>query len=395
MVSNMVRRWVLSLFAIATAAAISVEAQATQTPAAPSAATLAADGVRLAGERRYDLAIQAFQRALVLEPDLVMAHAGLGMTYLGLGRPTEALEPLRRAIYLDPAHVSSQLNLGISLSTLRRFDEAIIHLENARRLRPSDPRVHDTIGNALNNSGRVEEALASYLEARRLSPEAPTLNFNVGLMLMRLSRFEEAIEPFETALRLNPKHDNAQFHLSHAYNRTGRFEASVDSWTALLVLRPDLPEALQGRAWNALYAGNRGGVVAADAMRFLDRVAWKHESAPFMAIVASLGYRQAGDIPAAEAILDDAIARGKAEAWPSPVIRYLRGRQSLEELLAAADTNDRRTEARGYAGLDLLLRGKVADARQHFEWVRDYGNRRFLEYTLAVAELRRIGIQAQ
>ena len=40
----------------------------------------------------------------------------------------------------------------------------------------------------------------------------------------------------------------------------------------------------------------------------------------------------------------------------------------------------------------MLLRGRVADAREHFVWVKEYGNERFLEYPLAVAELARLGL---
>lgn len=29
--------------------------------------------------------------------------------------------------------------------------------------------------------------------------------------------------------------------------------------------------------------------------------------------------------------------------------------------------------------------------REHFEWVREYGNKRFYEYPLATAELKRLG----
>ena len=40
--------------------------------------------------------------------------------------------------------------------------------------------------------------------------------------------------------------------------------------------------------------------------------------------------------------------------------------------------------------MDLLLKGRVQDARQHFVWVRDYGNKRFIEFALALAQLGRM-----
>jgi hypothetical protein len=36
------------------------------------------------------------------------------------------------------------------------------------------------------------------------------------------------------------------------------------------------------------------------------------------------------------------------------------------------------------------LKGEREDARIHFEWVKNYGNKRFYEYPLAIEELRRM-----
>jgi Flp pilus assembly protein TadD len=46
--------------------------------------------------------------------------------------------------------------------------------------------------------------------------------------------------------------------------------------------------------------------------------------------------------------------------------------------------NDRQTEARTCVGVVLWLSGAAAKAREHLEWVRDHGNRDFVEYDLAV-----------
>jgi tetratricopeptide (TPR) repeat protein len=52
--------------------------------------------------------------------------------------------------------------------------------------------------------------------------------------------------------------------------------------------------------------------------------------------------------------------------------------------------NDRQTEARTCVGVVLWLSGAAAKAREHLEWVRDHGNRDFVEYDLAVLLLHRL-----
>jgi len=107
-----------------------------------------------------------------------------------------------------------------------------------------------------------------------------------------------------------------------------------------------------------------------------------------MVLVAHLGYRQSG--AEARAILDEATARLNTAVWPYPVVAYMRGELTADRLMEIAATNDQKTEAHTYVGMDLLLKGRVQDAREHFVWVRDYGNKRFIEYALALAELGRM-----
>jgi hypothetical protein len=48
------------------------------------------------------------------------------------------------------------------------------------------------------------------------------------------------------------------------------------------------------------------------------------------------------------------------------------------------------TESRCYLGLDLLQKNQKDPAMTHFRWVKEHGNPRFFEYTIALAELDRL-----
>lgn len=372
-----------------------VEASWAQTSDATSPATaeqFVAAGNKYALAKQHDRAIEAYRQALKLKPELAAAHHGLGSVYVNLGRNAEALEHLRAAARLDPENPLAHLNLGINLANLRRGEEALSELNEAKRLSPQDGRIYNEIGNALHNVfGRFEEALAAYREAARLNPNAPAVHHNIGLMLTRLGRGAEAIAPFEEALRLKPDYQNARFLLSSAYSRAGRYEEAVDSFTKFLQLRPRGRDALQNRAWNQMYLGGRGEAAAADARQFLEVAGWRDGSSPFMVLIAHLGYRQAGMAAEAQKVLLEAEKNCDTAAWPYPVIKYLKGEISSEELLRAADDTGKKTEAHTYIGMDLLLKGMSAEAREHFAWVKEYGNNRFLEHPLAIAELNRLG----
>jgi hypothetical protein len=125
-------------------------------------------------------------------------------------------------------------------------------------------------------------------------------------------------------------------------------------------------------AWTYRYLGAHGQAAAADARTLLQRAGWRTAVAPpFLVLVAHLGNRQAGLEADARAVLDDAARNCDTNASPYPVIAYMRRDLSPEALVAAASNNDRKTEAHTYPGMELLLRDRVADAREHFIWVKD------------------------
>ena len=356
-----------------------------------TAAQFVEEGDKYARERQYDQAVEAYQQAIKLDATFGAAYHGLARAYVNMGRSPDALAPMQTAVRLEPNDSYTHLDLGITLQNLRRFDEALVEINEAKRLSPRDAAVQNYLGNLFLNMGRTTDALAAYQEALRLNPGQAKYKYNSGLALMQLGRFAEAIAPLEEELRADPRHREARYLLSDAYGKLGRYEEAIDSWSKFLEIVPDGPEALTKRTWNYLYAGGHDREAAADARRYLEVHGWRIEHSTFMVIIANLSYRSAGMEDEAQAILDEGATKVNSNAWPYPIVRYLKSEISAEELLQLAIDNDKRTEAHGYMGLALRIKGERDEARSNFEWVKKYGNKRYYEYPLAIEELRRLG----
>jgi tetratricopeptide (TPR) repeat protein len=350
------------------------------------------EGNSYAKEKQYDKAVDAFRLAIKFNPNLAAAYFGLGSAYASMGRVTDALDPMKAAVRLDPNNTLARLNLGRALASLRRFDEGLAEMNEAKRLSPNNAYVYNEIGSLLlDGLGKTDDALAAYVEARRLNPTIPYVHHNIGLAFMRLGRFSDAIVPLQEALRLDPRYRNARYFLADAYTKTRSYDKAIDSWTRFLDLVPNGPDALTNRSWTYLYQGGHGREAAVDARTFLDVHGWRLTSSPYLAIMANLGYREAGMPEDAQAILAEAKEKIKVDSWPHSIIRYLKEEVSIDELLQLATDNNKRTEAHAYIGMDLLIKGSNDEARTHFQWVKEYGNKRFFEYPLAIEELKRIG----
>jgi ribosomal protein L35AE/L33A len=107
-----------------------------------------------------------------------------------------------------------------------------------------------------------------------------------------------------------------------------------------------------------------------------------------------LSQRHAGNVEAANAFLDDAIKNYNLSQWPGPIISFLRSEKgSADEVLKQATDNDKLTEAHAYLGLVLALNEKRADALTHLRWVKEHGNKGFVEYGMAIAEIDRLEVK--
>jgi len=62
---------------------------------------------------RYDEAVEAYKRAIHINPDLWEAHNNLGFDYVELGHYDEAIEAYKQAIRLKPDDEDAHYGLGV------------------------------------------------------------------------------------------------------------------------------------------------------------------------------------------------------------------------------------------------------------------------------------------
>ena len=136
-----------------------------------SAEELFHEGAAHAQSGRLAEAIDAWERAVELRPDLAEAHFNLGAAHRDRGELPEALEAYRRAAELRPNWADAQLAFGALLRELGRPDAAVEHLSQALALQPDLAEAHMELGNALTPTGDWRAALGHYQRAMRLRPE--------------------------------------------------------------------------------------------------------------------------------------------------------------------------------------------------------------------------------
>lgn len=143
---------------------------------------------------KYEQAVGAFQRAILLKPDFAEAYNNLGSSYYSLGEHRKAEEAIRRAILLKPEMAVALSNLGNVNIALGHNKRAIPFFEQALRLGLNDEVTHCSLGVAYYRAKRYKEAAESFQRAIALNADYAVAHFNLGATFWSMKNKESALE---------------------------------------------------------------------------------------------------------------------------------------------------------------------------------------------------------
>jgi tetratricopeptide (TPR) repeat protein len=133
------------------------------------------------------------------------------------GQPREAIEEYNKAIELDPEMADAYNNRGRAYIVRGMYESAIEDLDEAIRLDPEMAIAYNNRGLAYVGLGEYERAIEDYDEAIRLDPDYASAYNNRGAAYFRLGEFERAIEDCTEAIRIDPDHIPAHAWRAMAY----------------------------------------------------------------------------------------------------------------------------------------------------------------------------------
>lgn len=390
-----------------------------EAPASPNARYQLARAYEGLGD--HQRAAVAYRQALAARPDDREALFRLGFVLEQLGRFREAADAYRQAVARMPDNADAHYNLAHAEGQLGQWANAVTEYRAVLRINPNDPDALNSLGDALFKCGDTIGAAGAFRQAIALDPGKALYHANLGAALLNTpGEAAPALAELHAALRLDPYSasawndlawhadethhpddaDDAYRHAAEAarhalaadasgaagYANLGyalagldRWQESYDAFSGALQRSPHDANARRRRAWAALILGE-GAKAADDADTFLKERGWSNPSALSIALVKYFGQRLAHDDTSARQTLADAAAHAAPDAWPAPALHYLAGNIDAQQLLAQADTPERKTDAETYLGVHLLLTGHRAEALTHFETVVHLGLRNRLEY---------------
>jgi TolB-like protein len=179
-------------------------------------------------EEALELAKELLDRALALDPELAEAWAGIGLYHTDRpGGHFEAIEALEKALSINPNLINASNWLQIAYSDAGQTGKVLPIVEG---MLERDPLYRPAIGNAINEFNRLgmqERSLALIERVRPFIPDdAHLVNYQANTLLSQ-GRFAEALPLSTEALRRQPSDDIFRLSVGFALWNTHQYEKLV------------------------------------------------------------------------------------------------------------------------------------------------------------------------
>ncbi len=146
-------------------------------------------------------------RALKIDGQLICVYITLGKISKATKQYDDSIQAFQKALEIDPIHAEALRETARVYRALRNFEGAEKAYQKAVQLRPKDSTVHNTLGVFYCQQSRWEEALKEFQEVVKLTPDFVKGLNNLGALYFYLKRRKDARQVFEHSLSIKPTYE--------------------------------------------------------------------------------------------------------------------------------------------------------------------------------------------
>ena len=189
----------------------------------------------------YNMAIDAYQKAIILEPDSAETYRNLAFAYLTSGKVEESVGPLKKLIDLEQAEEGYQY-LGEVYSTLganmmsgyQNTKDVADSVKAMQYLENSITTLNDGLAKYPENSEMQVALTASYIAADKIDvaiisaeklvekdPLNKVYRYNYGVLLLNVEEYAKAETQLLKAIEIDPDYENAIYNIGVTYVKWG------------------------------------------------------------------------------------------------------------------------------------------------------------------------------
>ncbi|MDQ7824075.1 MAG: tetratricopeptide repeat protein [Candidatus Eremiobacteraeota bacterium] len=228
------------------------------------AQSLVNQGLQFAQKQMWDKAIEAFQRAIALNPQNPMAHNNLGYVYAEKGFFKEAFQEYEIALKIKPDYKEAQQNLLAGASQWSQdlidhgqYSTAVELLKGAIARFPAAGELYYFLGVAYQAQDRFQDALQYWKKAAQIKPESSTAFYVKAIEKLMAQNVPGAIADLNAAIKVMPQNAYAHNMLGILYVQMGKLAEAKTEFGQALRYKPNYVEPYLNLAYLAEKEGQQ------------------------------------------------------------------------------------------------------------------------------------------
>lgn len=197
-----------------------------------------AEGLKHSQVDQITQAIQAYIKAVQLDPQNAVYHYNLAIAYRRNDDLHNALRQAKLAESLNTRDSDFPDLVGRIYYTLKQYSQAVAAFERAIQCAPQNARFHGELGEVYLEQGDEVSAFKAFLVASQLEPENALFLFRLARLLYKANMFDEAKVLAQEAVRCAPELGATHNLLGMILFAAGDYKSAIKAQEEALRLEP-------------------------------------------------------------------------------------------------------------------------------------------------------------
>ncbi len=192
--------------------------------------------------KQHDASFKTLDKILKLDPQNAEAYFMMGLNLREINEQDRAIDAFQTAVEIDPDLKDAWILLG-DLFAAQDNPIALRYYDNAIRLDSTSIDYIYAKANYLHQQGNLEESQTLYQKVLLLDPQNANAYYNIGLLYMEQDSLVRGAEHFKLATQTDPLFVMAYFYRGVAAEEMGDVTAAKGFYEQVLTLQPDFERA--------------------------------------------------------------------------------------------------------------------------------------------------------
>ncbi|BAZ13230.1 tetratricopeptide repeat protein [Calothrix sp. NIES-4071] len=204
-------------------------------------------GAVYADQKKSDLAIADYTKAIQINPQDAQAYSNRGVVYASEKKSDLAIADYTKAIQINPQFANAYYNRGIVYASEKKSDLAIADYTKAIQINPQDAQAYYNRGNRYADQKKSDLAIADYTKAIQINPQFANAYYNRGIVYVDQKKSDLAIADYTKAIQINPQFAKAYYNRGIVYVDQKKSDLAIADFIKAIQINPQFAKAYYSR----------------------------------------------------------------------------------------------------------------------------------------------------